>query len=1267
MVKPVRLGKNTRMTFSKINEVIDMPNLIEIQKDSYKWFVEEGLKEVFRDMSAITDYSGNLQLTFVDYHLDETPKYDVTECKARDTTYAAPLRVTARLVNVEKDEIKESEVSMGDFPLMTESGTFVINGAERAIVSQLVRSPGVYYAEKIDEKTGKKLYSSTIIPNRGAWLEYETAPSDVLYVRIDKNRKLPITTFMRALGIGTNEQLRALFGDDERFAATIEADDTKTVEEALVEVYKKLRPSEPVTIEGAKAYLEQLFFDPHRYDISRVGRYKYNKKLAIGARIKGAVLSRPVADPMTGEIIADGDTSVTRELAETIERKGVSEAYINVMDNEGNVTEVKVLSNGMVRLADFTDFTPDELAELDELGINENVSFAALREILESTNSKEELREAILEHADDLIPKHITVDDIFATVSYFLGLPHGVGCVDDIDHLGNRRIRSVGELLQNQFRIGISRMERVVREKMTLQAQDPDNITPQSLINIRPVVAAIKEFFGSSPLSQFMDQTNPLSELTHKRRLSALGPGGLSRDRASFEVRDVHYTHYGRMCPIETPEGPNIGLISYLATFAKINKYGFIETPFRKVDKATGRVLDEVRYMTADEEDEYTVAQANEPLDENGYFVNKKVNARHRDGFHEVEASSADYMDVSPKMVVSVATAMIPFLENDDTNRALMGSNMQKQAVPLLRPENPIVATGMEYKAAVDSGVVVLAKRAGEVTYVSADTVKIRAKNGEIDEYKLIKFLRSNHGTCINQRPIVAVGQQVEEHEVIADGPATSNGEISLGRNALIGFMTWEGYNYEDAVLINERLVRDDVYTSIHIEEYELEARDTKLGPEEITRDIPNVGEDALKDLDERGIIRIGAEVTAGDILVGKVTPKGETELTAEERLLRAIFGEKAREVRDTSLRVPHGEYGTIVDVKVFTRENSSELSPGVNVVVRCYIAQKRKISVGDKMAGRHGNKGVVSRILPSEDMPFLPDGTPLDIVLNPLGVPSRMNIGQVLEVHLGYAARALGWNICTPVFDGAHEDDIRKCFSLAEEATKADDYEYKNTAKLDFSRIPLTADAKTQLYDGRTGEPFDNLVTVGYMYYLKLHHLVDDKIHARSTGPYSLVTQQPLGGKAQFGGQRFGEMEVWALEAYGAAYTLQEILTVKSDDVVGRVKTYESIVKGQNIPKPGVPESFKVLIKELQSLGLDVKVLDKDNEEIDLKQTFDDDDDIGLGTPAIPEDEDMDFNMDNVADDLSGFGLEDENGDAIEDEIGESEFADEDNLGDEE
>ena len=1254
MVKPVVLGKNVRQTFSKINEVIDMPNLIEIQKDSYKWFVTEGLKEVFRDMAAITDYSGNLQLSFVDYRFDEKPKYDVTECKARDATYAAPLRVTARLVNNETGEIKESEVSLGDFPIMTESGTFVINGAERAVVSQLVRSPGVYYAVKIDEKTGKKLYSSTIIPNRGAWLEYETSVNDVLYVRIDKNRKLPLTTFIRSLGVETNAQIRELFGEDERLSATLDIDDTKTVEEALVEVYKKLRPSEPVTIEGAKNYIEQLFYDPHRYDISRVGRYKYNKKLSIGARIAGAVLSRPVVDTLTGEIIADADTSITKELANLIETKGVSSVYVNVADHEGNVSEVKVLSNGMVNLADHTDFTAEELATLDELGINEQVSFNVLTALIENSASKEELYQAILDNADALIPKSICVDDIFASISYFLGLPHNVGNVDDIDHLGNRRIRSVGELLQNQFRIGISRMERVVREKMTLQAQDAENITPQFLINIRPVVAAIKEFFGSSPLSQFMDQTNPLSELTHKRRLSALGPGGLSRDRASFEVRDVHYTHYGRMCPIETPEGPNIGLISYLATFAKINKYGFIETPFRKV--VNGQVLDEVVYMTADQEDDFVVAQANEPLDENGYFVNKKVNARFRDGFQEIESSRAEFMDVSPKMVVSVATAMIPFLENDDTNRALMGSNMQKQAVPLLKPENPFVATGMEYKAAVDSGVVVLAKRAGEVTYVSADTIKIRAKNGEIDEYELIKFLRSNHGTCINQKPIVEVGEQVVDNQVIADGPATSGGEISLGRNALIGFMTWEGYNYEDAVLINERLVREDIYTSIHIEEYEIECRDTKLGPEEITRDIPNVGDDALKDLDERGIIRIGAEVTAGDILVGKVTPKGETELTAEERLLRAIFGEKAREVRDTSLRVPHGEYGTIVDVKVFTRENSSELSPGVNVVVRCYIAQKRKISVGDKMAGRHGNKGVVSRILPSEDMPFLPDGTPLDIVLNPLGVPSRMNIGQVLEVHLGYAAKALGWHICTPVFDGAHEEDIRECFRLADEETKGNDYAYKNSAALDFSRIPLTEDAKTQLYDGRTGEPFDNPVTVGYMYYLKLHHLVDDKIHARSTGPYSLVTQQPLGGKAQFGGQRFGEMEVWALEAYGAAYTLQEILTVKSDDVVGRVKTYESIVKGQNIPAPGVPESFKVLIKELQSLGLDVKVLDKYKEEIDLKQSFDDDD-ITIGTPALPED--GEFQEETVVDGLDGYTLQDENGDAIEETNNSDEFED--------
>ena len=1224
MVKKVQMGKNTRMTFSKINEVIDMPNLIEIQKDSYNWFITEGLREVFKDMSSITDYSGNLELSFIDYRIDEQPKYDVTECKSRDTTYAAPLRVTARLFNKETGEIKESEVFMGDFPLMTDAGTFVINGAERAVVSQLVRSPGVYYAVKADEKTGAKLFSSTIIPNRGAWLEYETAVNEVLYVRIDKNKKLPITTFIRALGIATNEEIRQLLGADERLDATLNIDETKTVEDALIEVYKKLRPSEPVTIEGAKAYLEQLFFDVHRYDLSRVGRYKYNKKLSIGARIRGKVISRPVVDPMTGEILAEPDTTVSKELAALIEKKGVREVYVNVFDLEGRVTEVKVLSNGMVDLKDFTDFTDEELAKLDYEGINEKVSFEVLKELLEENTNKEDLYEALIENADALIPKHIVYEDIFASVNYFLGLPHEVGNVDDIDHLGNRRIRSVGELLQNQFRIGFTRMERVVREKMTLMSQDSENITPQSLINIRPVVAAIKEFFGSSPLSQFMDQTNPLSELTHKRRLSALGPGGLSRDRASFEVRDVHYTHYGRMCPIETPEGPNIGLISYLATYAKINKYGFIEAPFRHVKD--GKVLDEVVYMTADEEDDYIVAQANEPLDENGHFVHKKVNARYRDGFQEVEASRADFMDVSPKMVVSVATAMIPFLENDDTNRALMGSNMQKQAVPLLKPENPIVATGMEYKAAVDSGVVVLAKRAGTVSYVSADIIKIRAKNGEIDEYKLIKFLRSNHGTCINQRPIVSVGQKVEEKEVIADGPATSNGEISLGRNALIGFMTWEGYNYEDAVLLNERLVRDDVYTSIHIEEYDIECRDTKLGPEEITRDIPNVGEDALKDLDENGIIRVGADVTAGDILVGKVTPKGETDLTAEERLLRAIFGDKAREVRDTSLRVPHGEYGTIVDVKVFTRENSSELSPGVNVIVRCYIAQKRKISVGDKMAGRHGNKGVVSRILPSEDMPFLPDGTPLDIVLNPLGVPSRMNIGQVLEVHLGYAAKALGWNICTPVFDGAHEADIRECFKMA----------------------GMPEDGKVQLYDGRTGEPFDNRVTVGYMYYLKLHHLVDDKIHARSTGPYSLVTQQPLGGKAQFGGQRFGEMEVWALEAYGAAYTLQEILTVKSDDVVGRVKTYEAIVKGQNVPKAGIPESFKVLIKELQSLGLDIRVLNHDGFEVDLRQNFDDDD-IGLATPVIPED---DFD-DNISDsDISdGFSFEDENGDAIVDD----------------
>ncbi len=1240
MVRPVKFGNTERMSFSKISEVIDMPNLIEIQKDSYRWFVEEGLREVFADMSSITDYTGNLVLDFIDYRLDEKPKYDVTQCKARDTTYAAPLRVRARLINNETGEIKESEVFLGDFPIMTKSGTFVINGAERAIVSQLVRSPGAYYGVKIEEKTGKKLFSSTVIPNRGAWLEYETDLNDVLYVRIDKNRKLPLTTFVRALGrftefgLSSNQDIRECVGEEERLSATFDKDTTTNGDDAVIEVYKKLRPGEPATVEGAEAYIQQLFFDDRRYDLSRVGRYKYNKKLNLVGRLTGKVLSRPAVDPMTGEILADAGVVVSKEMATMLESKGVSEAYVTVTDAEGTTRELKILTNGMVNIADFVSF------DTRELGVNEYVSFKVLKAILEENETEEEQAEAIRNSITDLIPRHITIDDILATVNYFIGLPYEIGNVDDIDHLGNRRIRSVGELLQNQFRIGFSRMERVVREKMAIQSSDADAITPQSLINIRPVVAAIKEFFGSSPLSQFMDQTNPLSELTHKRRLSALGPGGLSRDRASFEVRDVHYTHYGRMCPIETPEGPNIGLISYLATFAKINEYGFIEAPLRKVEN--GVVLDEVVYMTADEEDEYIIAQANEPLNEDGSFARAKVNARHLDDFIETDPKKVDYMDVSPKMVVSVATAMIPFLENDDTNRALMGSNMQKQAVPLLVTERPFVGTGMEYKAAVDSGVVVLAKRAGTVVSADANKIVIRAKNGEVDEYELIKFLRSNHGTCINQRPIVEVGQEVVEREVIADGPATDKGEISLGRNALIGFMTWEGYNYEDAVLINEKLVREDMYTSIHIEEYEIEARDTKLGAEEITRDIPNVGEEALKDLDERGIIRVGAEVVAGDILVGKVTPKGETELTAEERLLRAIFGEKAREVRDTSLRVPHGEYGTIVDVKVFSRENSSELSPGVNLVVRCYIAQKRKISVGDKMAGRHGNKGVVSRILPSEDMPYLPDGTPLDIVLNPLGVPSRMNIGQVLEVNLGYACKALGWHIATPVFDGAHEKDIRECLRMA----------------------GISEDGKTQLYDGRTGEPFDNPVTVGYMYYLKLHHLVDDKIHARSTGPYSLVTQQPLGGKAQFGGQRFGEMEVWALEAYGAAYTLQEILTVKSDDVVGRVKTYESIVKGQNVPKPGVPESFKVLIKELQSLGLDVKVLDKLGDEIDLKQTFEEDDDIGLTPVSFAEDaDDIEFENKGVMDDYTGYGLQDENGEDIVEDAADSY----DDFGDEE
>ena len=1209
-VKPVQLGKNTRMSFAHINEVLEMPNLIEIQKNSYDWFLKEGLKEVFDDVSGITDFNGNLVLDFVNYKLDEKPNYTVAECKERDATYAAALRVTARLLNKETGEIKESEVFMGDFPLMTPSGTFVINGAERVIVSQLVRSPGVYYKMEYD-KTGKQLFSSTVIPNRGAWLEYENDVNDVLYVRIDKNRKIPMTAFIRALGLGTDEEIKAYFGEDERILATIEKDTTHTMEEGLFEVYRKLRPSEPPTIESAQSHLNGLFFDPRRYDLSRVGRYKYNKKLNLAGRIAGHALARPIVNPSTGEMMADAGVVVTRAMAEEMDDAGVTVAYLKLDDRE-----VKVLSNGMVDIKKYVSFDAEA-----ECNINERVRYAVLSEILEACGDDEAaLKEMLAARRDELIPNHIIIDDIFASINYMTCLAVGVGQTDDIDQLGNRRIRSVGELLQNQFRIGFSRLERVIRERMTLQAQDMEALTPHSLINIRPVVAAIKEFFGSSPLSQFMDQTNPLAELTHKRRLSALGPGGLSRDRASFEVRDVHYTHYGRMCPIESPEGPNIGLISYLATFAKINHYGFIEAPYRKIDKATGRVTDEVVYMTADVEDEFIVAQANEKLNEDGTFVNRRVLTRYKGEFIEVDSERVDYMDISPRMVVSVATAMIPFLENDDANRALMGANMQRQAVPLIRTEAPIVGTGMEYKAGVDSGVCVLCERAGVVKSVSADLVRVTTDNGDIDDYVITKFMRSNQSTCINQVPVVNRGDRVEVGDVIADGPAIKNGEIALGKNALIGFMTWEGYNYEDAVLLNEKIVRDDVYTSIHIEEYEMEARDTKLGPEEITRDIPNVNEDLLRDLDDRGIIRVGAEVHAGDILVGKVTPKGETELTAEERLLRAIFGEKAREVRDTSLRVPHGEYGTIVDVKVFTRENSDELSPGVNKVVRCYIAQKRKISVGDKMAGRHGNKGVVSRILPMEEMPFLPDGTPLDIVLNPLGVPSRMNIGQVLEVHLGMAANALGWKIMTPVFDGAHEEDIRECFRMA----------------------GISEDGKFWLRDGRTGEYFDNPVTVGYMYYLKLHHLVDDKIHARSTGPYALVTQQPLGGKAQFGGQRFGEMEVWALEAYGAAYTLQEILTVKSDDVVGRVKTYESIVKGQNVPKPGIPESFRVLIKELQSLGLDIKVLDKNDEEIDLRQSFDDDDDIGL-TPSDPV-----FDEETVADgELDGYSVENEDGEA--------------------
>ena len=1219
-VSPVARGSRTRMSFGKIKEVMEMPNLIEVQKDSYRWFLETGLKEAFRDIADITDYTGNWVLKFVDYRMDDKPKYSIRECKERDASYSAPMRVKARLLNKETGVVKESEVYMGDFPIMTDSGTFIINGAERAIVSQLVRSPGVYY-DMTHDKTGIELYSNTVIPNRGAWLEYETDVNDLFYVRIDKNRKIFITTFIRALGLSSNTDIREFFGYDPRLEATLERDETQNTEEALMEVFKKLRPGEPATLETAQTHLDNLFFDPYRYDISRVGRYKYNKKLSLFDRIVGATLSQPVIAPLTGELLAEEGEVVSKEKATEIEQAGVNVVFVKVDDDK----EIKVISNGMVDIKPyFPQFTEKQL---DEIGINEKVSFSALKEILEADVEDDNALLGLLkERCDDLIPKHITIDDIFSSINYVNSIAFGIGKTDDIDHLGNRRIRSVGELLQNQFRIGLARMERVVRERMTLQAQeDDDKITPQTLINIRPVLMAIKEFFGSSPLSQFMDQTNPLDELTHKRRLSALGPGGLSRDRAGFEVRDVHYSHYGRMCPIETPEGPNIGLISYLATFAKINKYGFIEAPYRRV--VDGKVLDEVVYMTADQEDEFIVAQANEPLDEDGRFMRRKVMARYRDEFHEIDNSKVSFMDVSPKMLVSVATAMIPFLENDDANRALMGSNMQRQAVPLLRTEAPIVGTGMEYKAAVDSGTVVLCKKDGVVVHVNADYVEIQTADG-IDRYNLTKFMRSNQGTCINQKPIVDLGQQVKAGDVIADGPATDHGEISLGKNALIGFMTWEGYNYEDAVLINEKLVRDDVYTSIHIEEFEIEARDTKLGPEEITRDIPNVGDDALKDLDERGIIRVGAEVRSGDILVGKVTPKGETELTPEERLLRAIFGEKAKEVRDTSLRVPHGEYGIIVNVEVFTRENSDELSPGVNKVVRCYIAQKRKLSVGDKMAGRHGNKGVVSRILPQEDMPFLEDGTPLDIVLNPLGVPSRMNIGQVLEVNLGFAAKHLGWRVMTPVFDGAHESDIKEM----------------------FKDLGIREDGKSILTDGRTGRKFDNPVTVGIMYYLKLLHLVDDKIHARSTGPYSLVTQQPLGGKAQFGGQRFGEMEVWALEAYGAAYTLQEILTVKSDDVVGRVKTYEAIVKGNNVPQSGIPESFKVLVKELQSLGLDVRVYDKDENEIDLKQNFDDE----LGFTSS---DDKAFTQVNDAEGAEGYALEDEEGNLIEDEDDEESF----------
>ena len=1239
MVKPQKLGKNVRMSFSKIDEALDLPNLIDVQKKSYEWFINEGLMEVLRDVSPITDYSGNLEIEFIDYSIDPKPKYSVAECKERDVNYAAPLRVTVRLYNKTTGTPIVKQIFMGDFPIMTENGTFIINGAERVIVSQIVRSPGMYYDSMLD-KTGKRIYTAQVIPYRGAWIEYETDMNDVMYVRIDKNRKMPLTIFIRALGFDTEQEIIDLIGDDHYLRETLAKDDmeseaqkysTSASDEALKDIYKRLRPGDPPLVESAQLLINNMFFDPKRYDLMPVGRYKYDKKMDLEDRLRGQVLARPCISLVTGEVIGSEGDIIDDAMLEKLRAGAVNEAYISASDG----SELKLLSNGMVYPEAILGY------DLTDIGIKHKVRYSVLSDIINEVGTDEEdLKCEAKKRIAELSPKHITRDDILASISYMIGLFHDIGTTDDIDHLGNRRLRSVGELLQNQLRIGFSRMDKIVKERMTVH--DSESITPEALINIRPIVTAIREFFGSSPLSQFMDQNNPLAELTHKRRLSALGPGGLSRDRASFEVRDVHYTHYGRMCPIETPEGPNIGLISYLATYASINEYGFIEAPYRKVDKATGTVTFEIDHMTADTEDNYIVAQANEPLDENGHFVNKKVTARYRAEIIQVDASKVDYMDVSPKMVVSVATAMIPFLENDDNSRALMGSNMQKQAVPLMVTESPIVGTGMEYRAAVDSGVVVCAKRAGTCERVTADEITVRAHDGTKDVYHLIKFKRSNQGTCVNQRPIVDVGDLIEEGEVIADGPATSNGEISLGKNALIGFMTWEGYNYEDAVLLNERLVRDDVYTSIHIEKYEHEARDTKLGPEEITREIPNVGDDALKDLNAEGIIRIGTEVRSGDILVGKVTPKGETELTAEERLLRAIFGEKAREVRDTSLRLPHGESGIIVDVRTFTKEAGDELPPGVNKVVRVYVAQKRKISVGDKMAGRHGNKGVVSRILPPEDMPFLEDGTPLDIVLNPLGVPSRMNIGQVLEVHLGIAARKLGWKVMTPVFDGAHEADITECLKMAN----------------------LRPDGKAVLYDGRTGEPFDNPVTVGIMYYLKLHHLVDDKIHARSTGPYSLVTQQPLGGKAQFGGQRFGEMEVWALEAYGAAYTLQEILTFKSDDVTGRVKAFEAIVKGQNIPTPGVPESFKVLVKELQSLALDIRVLDKEGNEIELSTLGEEESDAPVYVSETEsEDVSSEYMNASVVNDIGenhdAYDSEDEEDDVFVSEPEENEFGD--------